>query len=161
MTNAGGEQRHPERAGRRVRRRRAGVSFAAATCLALAALASLATQPAHARCKRTRWTFGAGASGVQTNWTIPADSQCRQTIRGGNGALGYLDNLRISQQAAHGLAGVNNSIADHGLAYKPNANFVGGDHFQVTADRHYNWKTTPEAATIDVNIQVVERTAKK
>jgi opacity protein-like surface antigen len=128
---------------------------------AVFALASLAAPPALADCNRTAWNLGAGASGVQTSWTLTTDSQCQQTIRGGNGPLGYLDNLRISQQAAHGLAGVSNSIADHGIAYKPNARYVGGDHFQVTADRHYDWKATTELATIDVNIQVVAGAAKK
>jgi hypothetical protein len=153
MTSAGGEQRRPERAGWPVRRRRAGASFAAGICLARAALA---TQPAMADCKTTPWNLGASLTGVTTTWTLAINQPCKQRVGTGSRRHGYLDNLRISQQAAHGLAGVSNSIADHGLAYKPNANFAGRDHFQVTVDHHYSWQTTSDPATIDVDIQVVE-----
>ena len=67
-----------------------------------------------------------------------------------------MDNLILSQKPLHGTAGVNNSIGDHGYAYRPDINFVGSDHFQVMFDHHFSWSDTPEKAVVDVEINVTE-----
>jgi hypothetical protein len=131
-----------------------GVFRAAGICIVLAAFTP---QAALARCKRTDWNFGGGVSAVTTRWTLSMNAACHQRVGLGSKRFGYLDSLRVSQQASHGLAGVNNSITDHGFAYQPSNNFVGVDHFQVKAERHDSWNNEPEPVTIDVNIQIVDR----
>jgi hypothetical protein len=115
------------------------------------------TGSAQAKCDHTAGLIVAGMTQVDTHWKIERGSPCRQSITGGNGTQGFLDNLVIAERPGHGFAGVNNSMSDHGFAYKPDDSFLESDRFVAGADRHFDWKSETEKIKIVVSVDVVDK----
>jgi hypothetical protein len=123
---------------------------------ALAIAAASVCTPGFRQCGRSRVLLSPGSLAARTAWTVIKGESCQQFI--GTAAWrfqGCLENLHIGARAVHGVAGVNNSHGGQGFAYKPEPAFTGADHFQVKGDYRYGCTGAAQAATIDVDIQVV------
>ena len=110
-----------------------------------------ATSANAAECKIDTWKVYPSNPNTTTHWSVLKGASCRSTDRGRN-----LNNFVVSMRPTHGIAGVNNSIADHGFGYASSGGYVGHDHFQITGLFHPTYQTDPIPAVIDVEVDVVD-----
>jgi hypothetical protein len=81
-----------------------------------------------AKCNFGHYRFGSNTDEVPVSMTTSADGWCWTTPRSGGGA-GF--NGQVSEKPAHGQVAIVDDDGRNRFAYKPDAGYVGPDHFRL------------------------------
>jgi hypothetical protein len=117
---------------------------------------AVSAQSAQAKCRRDAFRFFTSTESVSTNWRVEKNSECSTHLTS-TGKM-VVENIVLAERPAHGIAGVNNTLGDHGFAYKSAPNFTGTDHFKITLDKYESDNVDFKSKlTIDVDVDVVDK----